>query len=314
MIKGEPVGNPSASIVSRKEKALVTRSKPSRPETQPLLDQDHPSSCPTALESPDTFLQAIGVVGKDRDRQGFLEHKFWQVYGLLRVLLPAVAQRRDLRRPLHIVDAACGSSYLSFALYHYLRHVCDLPVSITGIDRNGDRIDKCVRMKEALGWEGLEFQRSSIQAFAPETPPEIVSLHGCDTATDEALARGIEWGSRYLFAVPCCQHELYPQLQGPALQALVQQGVLKDRYASMVTDALRVHALRIMGYRTDVVEFVSQKETPKNLLIRAEKGGKTGRVDHVRRYRELRSCWKDTPALERLLGEKLRVHVQRGSA
>ncbi len=133
----------------------------------------------------------------------------------------------------------------------------------------------------------------------------MLSLHACDTATDEAIAQGIRWGSRGIIAAPCCQHELHSQLDAPALRPLLRHGILRERTADILTDAFRALVLRIMGYRTDVVEFVSPEHTSKNLLIRAERALKPGDRRFAKEYRELKRFWGVEPCIELLIGEEL---------
>jgi hypothetical protein len=136
-----------------------------------------------------------------------------------------------------------------------------------------------------------------------------LSLHACDTATDEAIAKGILWGSRWILAAPCCQHELHDRLEAPALRPMLRHGILKERTADIVTDAFRALVLRIMGYRTDVVQFIDPEHTAKNLMIRAKKGLARGDKRFAREYEELKRFWGVEPHIEGLLGEEIRQHL-----
>jgi hypothetical protein len=160
-----------------------------------------------------------------------------------------------------------------------------------------------------LGWSNLRFEAVEIASFVPTEPPDIVlSLHACDTATDEAIAKGILWNSRAIVAAPCCQHELHHKIQSRHFSAVLRHGILRERLADILTDTFRVLVLRIMGYRAQVVEFVSLDSTPKNLLIRAEKKQRPGDADAVREYLELKKFWSVEPAIEGMLGEKIRLY------
>ena len=149
----------------------------------------------------------------------------------------------------------------------------------------------------------------------------VVSLHACDTATDEALARGVEWKARYILSAPCCQHELQKTVgktgdgNPPAAErmfaGLLRQGILRERLCDLLTDAFRALILRILGYRTQVVEFVSPDATARNILLRAEYGVKSGQPQPISEYLDLRDGWGVTPWLETRLTDILSKHLSR---
>ena len=238
--------------------------------------------------------------GKFRQVNTFLEH-FWHA-------LPAA---EDAERPLTIIDYGCGSAYLTFAAYHYSSHVQGRPTQVIGVDADAEIIAKCRRLQESLQWEGLAFHESTIAAFKPQTRPDVVlSLHACDTATDEAIAQGIRWQGNVILAAPCCQHELHDRVQHPDFQPVLRHGILKQRTADILTDAFRALVLRIMGYRTDVVEFVSPEHTSRNLLIRAVKTQAPGDGAATQEYVRLKQFWDVTPYLEELLGDMLEPYLE----
>ncbi len=172
---------------------------------------------------------------------------------------------------LQILDAGCGSAYLTFAA---ARHVEG--ARVVGVDSNAELIAKCSALASKLGAR-VEFRASAIADFAPETPPDVVlSLHACDTATDEALARGALWQSRVILAAPCCQHELHHALASDAFAPVLRHGLLRERLADILTDAFRALALRVMGYRVTVCEFVTPEHTSKNLMLRAVRAREPG--------------------------------------
>jgi hypothetical protein len=217
------------------------------------------------------------------------------------------------RAPLRLVDCASGASYLSFAAYHYLNDLRGTPATLVGVDVTADLVAKSNALASELGYEGIRFVAAGIADFAPEAPPDVVlALHACDTATDEAIARGIAWGARAILAVPCCQHELQAHLGRPApFGPVLRHGILRERLADILTDAFRAQILRLAGYDTDVVEFVSSEHSGRNLLIRAVRRGAAGapdsRAGRQRRrlaadYDALKALWGVTPYLESLLG------------
>jgi SAM-dependent methyltransferase len=297
--------------ISRKGTALVRRGKPSRREKAPVLAHDRQKRRPFPAGEPDPFLQSIGVITRTGEIRSAMRGKFRQINEFIRILQRVVPDDRGPEEPLELVDCGCGKAYLTFAAYHFFEHVCDLRIHAVGIDSSEDLIAKCVKERDDLGWPGPEFHVSSIAEFAPGATPDVVlSLHACDTATDEAIAQGILWGSRAILAAPCCQHELHGQLKVPELQPLLRHGILNERLADLVTDAFRALALRIMGYRTSVIEFVEPEATAKNLMIRAGKGLEPGQAPFIREYRALKGYWGVTPCIERWLGEEFQRLVR----
>jgi SAM-dependent methyltransferase len=243
--------------------------------------------------------------------------KFHQINEFLRLVDQALGALEP-GTDLEIVDCGCGNAYLTFAAYHYLRDVRGVPAHVVGVDVNEEIIGHAAGLRDSLGWEGLEFRVSRIADYQPARPPDLVlSLHACDTATDEAIAQGILWESRIILAAPCCQHELHTQLKAAVMRPVLRHGILKERTADILTDAFRALTLRIMGYRTDVVQFVSPEHTTKNLMIRAVKGLRPGDKAFVRDYKELKEFWGVQPVLERMVGghfRQLLYSISKGGA
>jgi SAM-dependent methyltransferase len=294
--------------VSKKGRAAIRRSPVAGQPRTPDLSHDRQKRLLLPDHRPDPFLQAIGVMAEDGQVRAGMQDKFRQVNEFLRLLTRTGGFEELTSSPLHIVDCGCGSAALTFAVYHYLNHILGRPARLTGIDVRADLLEKQAETARTLGWPDLAFQTTRILDFQPERPPDIVlALHACDTATDEALAQGVRWGSRMIFSAPCCHHHLQAQLgQAPIpspFRPVLRHGILSERLGDLLTDALRAQALRVMGYRADVVEFVSTEHTAKNLLIRAVKTTSPGDPRSVEEYRSLRAFWQVTPHLERLLGE-----------
>src|SRR6266702_3837622 len=204
--------------------------------------------------------------------------------------------------------ALIGNAYLTFVFYYYLNCVLNIQIRLTGIDVNGELLRGHAEKSSSLGWSGLTFQMTSIIDFKPVTAPDIVlALHACDTATDEAVAQGIRWQSKLIISAPCCQHHLQEQLDHQPtphpFEPVERHNILKERLGDILTDTFRALILRIMGYQTDVVQFVSSEHTTKNLMIRAVKSLKVGDPKFVQEYKDLKDFWKVTPYLEQLLGE-----------
>jgi SAM-dependent methyltransferase len=293
--------------ITRKGKALISRGKQSLPAQEPILQHNRIKRHPLPVDAPDPFLHTIGVMTAQGKVKASMQPKFRQINQFLRVIQQTLPKNASADRPMDIIDCGCGSAYLTFAAYHFLNDVCGLSARVTGVDADAEIIDKCRRLQHDLGWDGLEFHVSAIADFDPaDTPDMVLSLHACDTATDEAIARGILWKSRVILAAPCCQHELRNQLQAPLFRPLLRHGVLEQRLSDLLTDAFRALALRIMGYRTKVVEFISPEHTSKNLMIRAESGLKPGHPESVRQYQQLKAFWQVSPSIEEMLGHQLR--------
>jgi len=293
-------------LVSRKGRAHLTKSRPTRHEDEPVLSHDRRKEQPLRPSGRDPFLQATRILNKSGKVRAGMRPKFNQINEFLRILDPLLPETQAA--PLRLVDCGCGSALLTFAAYHYLNHTRKIEAAITGIDTNAELIAKCTTLRDSLGWEGITFGVSDIASYVPAEPPDVVlSLHACDTATDEAIAQGIRWGSRVILAAPCCQHELHRELESGPLRAVLRHGILRERLADLTTDAFRALVLRIVGYRTSVIEFVSPEATSKNLMIRAELGAKPGDPAAVAEYRELKAFWNVTPAIEGMLGDTLQA-------
>ncbi|MGD9559156.1 MAG: SAM-dependent methyltransferase [Oscillospiraceae bacterium] len=198
-------------------------------------------------------------------------------------LKPGAPQR------LNIVEFGCGKSALSFVLYHYLTQMRGIDVHMTGLDLKADVVATCTRTAEKYGYTGLRFCHGDIAEYHSAEPVDMVlALHACDTATDFALAKAVAWDVPTLFSVPCCQHEANAQIESEALALLTRYGIVKERVAALMTDAIRANLLTACGYKTRLVEFVGFEHTPKNIMIRAVKASQPASVrkralDEVRR-------------------------------
>lgn len=205
------------------------------------------------------------------------------------------------------MDFGCGKSYLTFVLYYFLTQVRGIPVQMVGLDLKEAVIRHCNETAERYGYAGLHFELGNIDGYQAAFPVDmVVTLHACDTATDFALFNAVNWGARMIFSAPCCQHELAGQMEGGALSLLTRYGIVKERTAALLTDALRANLLTCCGYQTQLLEFVELEHTPKNLLIRAVKGP----VSPERRRQALEEvqaacrAFSLSPTLLRLLEEK----------
>jgi len=220
------------------------------------------------------ILCELGIFSKDFQVTKGMYSKFKQINNFLEIIDTAVADT-DLDSGLRIVDFGCGSSYLTFVVYHYFTKIKKVPVHITGIDLKPDLIARCAELANKYGYTDMHFACADIQEYTPETAPDmVISLHGCNTATDYAIYNGLKWGAKFMFVAPCCQHEINSQMKRDTLGELyapLKYGILKDRFAALLTDGLRANILETFDYKTDMVEFVGFNHSPKNILIRARK-------------------------------------------
>lgn len=219
------------------------------------------------------FLVALGVQTPEGRVVKAKYHKFKQINRYLEFIediLPALQKEDTIR----IVDFGCGKSYLTFALYYYLRIIQNKNIDIIGLDLKKDVIEDCNRLKDKLGYQGLRFLQGDIKDYENADKIDmVVSLHACDTATDYAIAKAVSWGAKVIMAVPCCQHELNRQIACAPLQEIFKYGIVKERISALITDAYRADCLEKMGYETQILEFIDLEHTPKNLLIRAVRTG-----------------------------------------
>jgi hypothetical protein len=271
------------------------------PTAKPVeLAHDRPKRRLLEEGTPVPFLVELGVMTPDGKVRAQRYDKFRQVNRFLELVDDVVP-----RRPLRIVDFGSGKSYLTFALYHLLAVERGLDVEVVGLDLKEDVIERCRSLAERLGYERLTFEIGDIALFEGEPADVVVSLHACDTATDAALERAVRWRAEVILAVPCCQHELFGQVNDASLAPLLSHGILRERFAALATDAARAQLLEAVGYNAQVVEFVELEHTAKNLLIRAVRKRDSGNAEAMRRYRDFKERLGIDPALERALADVL---------
>ena len=248
------------------------------------------------------FLYDLGVQTADGKIVKSRFDKFRQINRFLEFIediLPQLAKDKEVT----ILDFGCGKSYLTFAMYYYLHELKGYDIRIIGLDLKKDVIRLCNELSEKYGYEKLKFLEGNIADYTGVDEVDmVVTLHACDTATDFALAKAVGWKAKVILSVPCCQHELNGQIQNDMLAPVLKYGLIKERMAALITDALRAEYLEGEGYDAQILEFIDMEHTPKNILIRAVKTGKK-KVNKE----EIKNCEKQLhvfPMLGRLLEDK----------
>ena len=240
----------------------------------------------------------LGVMNKEGKIHRPAYDKFKQINRFLEFIediLPALSREREVT----ILDFGCGKSYLTFAMYYYLKELKKYDVHIIGLDLKEDVIRKCNGLAEKYGYEKLHFLCGDIAEYeGVQKVDMVVTLHACDKATDYALAKAVEWDAQVILSVPCCQHELNDQIQNKLLSPVLKYGLLKERMSALLTDGIRAELLESKGYSTQILEFIDMEHTPKNLLIRAVK---TGRSRSGEALKEMTDAIHGHLTLEKLL-------------
>lgn len=294
----------TANVLVSKKGTITIKKKMNASTKQPKISLSHNRKKKYILEEgiPVPFLIDLGVMTQNGSIVNAHYDKFRQINRFLEYIediLPSLPTGRELR----ILDFGCGKSYLTFAIYYYLKVLKGYPVRITGLDLKEDVIRHCNELAVKYGYDKLEFLCGDIAYYDGCSQVDmVVTLHACDTATDYALAKAVGWGAKVILSVPCCQHELNKQMKNDLLSPVLHYGILKERMAALMTDGLRAQILEANGYRTQILEFIDMAHTPKNLLIRAVYNGHC--ADNKAQINELLAAFDVNPTLYRLLCKK----------
>lgn len=273
-LEAESTEGKLTALVSKKGKVTVKLSAKGKSNAKSGPDLSHNRAKKYILEEgkPVPFLVELGVQTKEGVIVRSRYDKFRQINRYLEFvedILPVFEKDECI----HIIDFGCGKSYLTFALYYYLHELKKYQVSITGLDLKKDVIAHCNSLAQKYGYSGLTFLHGDIAKFEGANAVDmVVTLHACDTATDYALKKAVDWGAKVIFSVPCCQHEVNAQIQSADLAPVLKYGLIKERLSALLTDAIRANLLEEAGYETQILEFIDMEHTPKNILIRAVKG------------------------------------------
>lgn len=294
----------TANVLVSKKGTITIKKKMNTSTKQPKISLSHNRKKKYILEEgiPVPFLIDLGVMTQNGSIVNAHYDKFRQINRFLEYIediLPSLPTGRELR----ILDFGCGKSYLTFAIYYYLKVLKGYPVRITGLDLKEDVIRHCNELAVKYGYDKLEFLCGDIAYYDGCSQVDmVVTLHACDIATDYALAKAVGWGAKVILSVPCCQHELNKQMKNDLLSPVLHYGILKERMAALMTDGLRAQILEANGYRTQILEFIDMAHTPKNLLIRAVYNGHC--ADNKAQIDELLAAFDVNPTLYRLLCKK----------
>ena len=289
-------------LVSKKGKVTIQKKQQSGSVKE--VDLSHNRTKKYILQEgiPVPFLQDLGVMTADGKIVRTKFDKFRQINRFLEFIediLPQLAKDREVT----ILDFGCGKSYLTFAMYYYLHELKHYDVRIIGLDLKTDVIRHCNELSEKYGYQKLKFLEGNIADYTGVDEVDmVVTLHACNTATDFALDKAVGWNAKVILSVPCCQHELNEQMKSEVLEPVFKYGLIKERIAALVTDALRAEYLENCGYDAQILEFIDMEHTPKNILIRAVKTGK--KKENKEKIQKCEAFLNVDPMLGRLLTER----------
>lgn len=261
-------------LVSKKGKVTINKKAQKKPVKMVSLQHNRRKRYILEEGMAVPFLVDLGVMTKEGKIIHSRFDKFRQINRFLEFVedvLPELAKDRELT----ILDFGCGKSYLTFAMYYYLHELKGYDIRIIGLDLKTEVIRHCNVLSERYGYEKLRFLEGNIADYTGvDAVDMVVTLHACDTATDYALAKAVGWNAKVILSVPCCQHEVNRQIDSEVLAPVLEYGLIKERMAALITDAMRAQYLEREGYHTQILEFIDMEHTPKNILIRAVKTGK----------------------------------------
>lgn len=293
-------------LVSKKGKATVKSKKAACIETQNL---EHNRKKQYIIEEGTAvpFMIDLGVMTESGKIIRTRYDKYRQINRFLE-FIEDILPELPTDRTVHIIDFGCGKSYLTFAMYYYLKVLKHYDIRITGLDLKQKVIEDCQALADRYGYDGLQFLCGDIADYnGIDEVDMVVTLHACDTATDYALYKAVKWHASVILSVPCCQHELNRKMQCETLSGAFQYGLIKERTAALMTDAMRGQLLEMKGYKTQLLEFIDMEHTPKNILIRGVKSKgllpKAARKQQMENYQKCRDFFGAELTLEKLFKE-----------
>ena len=292
-------------LVSKKGKATVKSKKAACIETQNLEHNRKQYIIEEGTAVP--FMIDLGVMTESGKIIRTRYDKYRQINRFLE-FIEDILPELPTDRTVHIIDFGCGKSYLTFAMYYYLKVLKHYDIRITGLDLKQKVIEDCQALADRYGYDGLQFLCGDIADYnGTDEVDMVVTLHACDTATDYALYKAVKWHASVILSVPCCQHELNRKMQCETLSGAFQYGLIKERTAALMTDAMRGQLLEMKGYKTQLLEFIDMEHTPKNILIRGVKSNgllpKAARKQQMENYQKCRDFFGAELTLEKLFKE-----------
>ncbi|APW65383.1 MULTISPECIES: class I SAM-dependent methyltransferase [Arcobacteraceae] len=290
-------------LINKKGKLNINQKKP----TKKFEEASHNRKKKYILNEGELtpFLIELGIMTKEGKIVNSKYDKFKQINRYLELVSDCIPYL-DKNKTIRIIDFGCGKAYLTFALYDYLVLKMGYNVEIVGLDLKENVIEFCSNLAKKLSFDDLRFEQGDIKGFNQFSNVDmVISLHACNTATDEALAKAVNWGSKVILAVPCCQHEFLKKIKNQKMNPMMKFGIIKEKLASLLTDSVRANVLEIMGYRTQVLEFVDMEHTPKNIMIRAFFEDTQNIQKVVNEYKEFKNQWQISPYIEEAFGESL---------
>ena len=299
--------NGSTSIrITKKGEALVHRTSDAFE-----VDLSHDRSKARLLDPSDPFLIEVGISDKSGKIKVGKNDKYLQVEEFLRLLVPSLESaisaghiaQPTAASPLSIVDLGCGHAYLTFAAHQYLMEQ-GIPVKVIGIDVRESARVRNNQIAEKLGIsKSITFFAEEISQTTLKSADVVIALHACDTATDDAIAWAVSADAKLALIAPCCHHDIQAQMNEipEPWQIISRNGIMKERLGDLITDALRMQIMKLLGYRVEAIEFIGGEHTPRNLMIRAVKTGATADDAEKSRYEAMIALWKVKPALATLL-------------
>ncbi len=252
-----------------------TTSAPEPMAARAGLRHDRETNSLLHVDNSRAVLSVLGFLSDGGAIKPTMQRKLRQVNEFVRILDESSLPEAVGTGPLHVVDCGCGNAYLTFAAYHFMTALREKNVVLTGVDRDAAAVARNNEKAGVLGAAGIRFIESPFSSYEPPVAPDIVlSLHACDTATDEAMAGAVRWGSRLVLCAPCCHHHLNNQLKKNhdtiMTSSMARHGILVEKMGDVLTDLLRVLILSVMGYHVSTIKFVDPDNTERNTLIRAE--------------------------------------------
>ena len=293
-------------LVSKKGKATIKSKKAACIETQ-NLEHNRKKQYIIKEGTAVPFMIDLGVMTESGKIIRTRYDKYRQINRFLE-FIEDILPELPTDRTVHIIDFGCGKSYLTFAMYYYLKVLKHYDIRITGLDLKQKVIEDCQALADRYGYDGLQFLCGDIADYnGTDEVDMVVTLHACDTATDYALYKAVKWHASVILSVPCCQHELNRKMQCETLSGAFQYGLIKERTAALMTDAMRGQLLEMQGYKTQLLEFIDMEHTPKNILIRGVKSRgllpKAARKQQMENYQKCRDFFGAELTLEKLFKE-----------